>query len=175
MKLCESDIRNAIENANYVLSYVCNNGEFTKPYIKEIKITNAKSYWANVRRCDKGFAIRVSKLIELIPNEALAKRRLEETIIHELIHTMPGRMNHGPKFKSICNKVNRVFGDKYKIGTTTDSSDYGVKLEDKPKQKYIITCPDCGKVYYYSRKPKYHISMYNCSVCGKSHLELKEV
>ena len=124
-RLSERDVKIAILNAIDVLRSVCSEKEFKQPKIYEIRITNAKSYWANIRKQHgDGFRIHVSRLIELISDTSLARRRLEETIIHELIHTMPGRMNHGPKFKMICERVNRKYFDRgYNIRTKTSSAD----------------------------------------------------
>lgn len=177
MKLSRVKIEKAIDNAVKVLSSVYN--KFDAPYINSITITNASSYWANIRRVkshgDVSFSIRVSKTIELIPNEELAQRRLEETIIHELIHTIPGCMNHGSYFKHFCSLVNNNYPNRYVIKTRTNSEDYGVAIENKPKFKYEIVCTHCGKKYYYARKPKYDIRNYTCGKCHKDGLIIRSI
>lgn len=174
-RLSERDIKVAIVKACDVLKSV--SSEFVLPKICEIKLTKASSYWANIQRIDGGkyYRLRVSSLVELIPSKELAQRRLEECMIHEMIHTMPGRFNHGEKFKAMCNKVNKKYDGIYTIRTRNDCETYGIHREEKPKVKFEIKCEKCGKTYYYSRKPKYDISEYSCSKCGHKHLTIKNI
>ena len=40
----------------------------------------------------------------------VTQHEVEDTIIHELIHCLPGANNHGPWFKLYADKVNRTYG-----------------------------------------------------------------
>ena len=173
-KVTNSKISNAFDNACCVLRSVSK--EFVVPTIVSVRISNASSYWGKIGRVSGGgFKLSISREFERILDVDLAKRRLEECLIHELIHTMPGRMNHGPKFKQICYLVNNKYKGKYNIQTCTSCEDYGEVIERKEKpNKYEIVCPHCNRKYYYKRLPKYDISRYNCA-CGKDGLMIKTI
>lgn len=166
------EINSAIAKAINILEQCYN--QFNKPYIYKIEYKpNSKSYWAKIGRNSKkhpGYFLRIGGLFQLIPDEELAKIRFQSTIIHELIHTIPGCMNHGSKFQRICYLVNKKY-PQYKLQTATGAEDFGIQL-DEPIPKYKIICKCCGKEYLYQRKPKLNINMYKCSKCGKSNLEL---
>ena len=166
------EINSAITKAINILEQCYS--QFNKPYIYKIEYKpNSKSYWAKIGRNSKkhpGYFLRIGGLFQLIPNEELARIRFQSTIIHELIHTIPGCMNHGNKFKRICSLVNRKY-PQYQLQTSTDASIYGINLEeDKPKYKIICEC--CGKEYLYCRKPKRNITDYLCSVCKSDRLKI---
>ena len=167
-----AEVDNALSIGNRVLNECVKS--YCEPYIYKIEFKEkSKSYWAKIGRNSKkhsGYFLRIGGLFNLIPNEELAKIRFQSTIIHELIHTIPGCMNHGSKFQRICYLVNKKY-PQYKLQTATGAEDFGIQL-DEPTPKYKIICKCCGKEYLYQRKPKLNINMYKCSKCGKSNLEL---
>lgn len=174
-KVTNSKIEKAFENACKVLGSVSK--EFVVPTIVSVRISNACSYWGRIGRVrgTNAFKLSISREFERIVDVDLAQRRLEECLIHELIHTMPGRMNHGPKFKQICYLVNNKYSGKYNIQTRTSYEDYGEFIKrEETKPKYEIVCPHCNRTYYYKRLPKYDISRYNCA-CGKDGLTIKNI
>lgn len=70
----------------------------------------------------------------------------KNTIIHELVHTCPGCMNHGPEFQRRALMVNRRLG--YHVSTTTDGNALeaaGVTLK-RAADNYGIVCKKCGRV-----------------------------
>ena len=170
-----AEIENALIVANQILSECVKS--YCEPYIYKIDFREkSKSYWAKIGRNSKkhaGYFLRIGGLFNLIPNEELAKVRFQSTIIHELIHTIPGCMNHGSKFQRVCMLVNKKY-PQYKLQTTTGAEDFGIQL-DEPTPKYKIICKCCGKEYLYQRKPKLNINMYKCSKCGKGNLELIDI
>lgn len=99
-------------------------------------------------------------------------KSLETVVLHELLHTVSGAMNHGKKWQSLANKVNKEF--LYKITVTSSTDDYNLTGRSKefftPKKtyKYAIQCADCGQIYKYQRMcdcirfPE----LYHCGVCG---------
>lgn len=141
-----------------------------------ITFSKARSFWANVTTLgNKDFKLNVSNVFEEIEDSTLADIRLQSTIIHEVIHTLPGCFNHGPKFKKVCNDINKVYPE-FELQRATAMSKYGIEREVKPF-KYIIECPHCGKQYHYKKKSKF-IDILNtcrCGVCNKSGLTWKEV
>lgn len=73
------------------------------------------------------------------------------TIMHEVLHTMDGCMNHGPKWKRAGEKVNKVY--QYSpITTTTNTTTFDDY--NKNTYKYIITCCNCGSKSRYMRKTR---------------------
>lgn len=167
-----TEVDNALSVGNRVLNECVKS--YCEPYIYKIEFKEkSKSYWAKIGKNSKkhsGYFLRIGGLFNLIPDEELAKIRFQSTIIHELIHTIPGCMNHGSKFQRICYLVNTKY-PQYKLQTATGAEDFGIQL-DEPIPKYKIICKCCGKEYLYQRKPKLNINMYKCSKCGKSNLEL---
>ena len=110
--------------------------------------------------------------IEIQPNmlaDGIADRVPKNTLMHELIHTCPGCMNHGYEFQRRAEAVNRKLG--YNIHTTTNSESLeaaGVQLKRK-SANYRIVCMKCGKtVETRSRwsSTLEHIGSYRHSNCG---------
>lgn len=99
-------------------------------------------------------------------------KSLETVVLHELLHTVSGAMNHGKKWQSLANRVNKEFF--YKITTTNTTEDYNLTGRSKefftPKKtyKYAIQCADCGKIYKKQRMCDCiaHPEFYHCGVCG---------
>ena len=170
-----AEIDNALAVGNQILGGCVKS--YCEPYIYKVEVKEkSKSYWAKIGRNSKkhsGYFLRIGGLFNLIPDEELAKIRFQSTIIHELIHTIPGCMNHGSKFQRICYLVNKKY-PQYRLQTATGAEDFGIQL-DEPTPKYKIICKCCGKEYLYQRKPKLNINMYKCSKCGKSNLELVNI
>ena len=176
MQVTYTEIMNAKQNADRCLKSILDT-KYTEPIIDEIKFTKANGYWAKIDKRNKQpghYKLIIGNLLNLIPNLSLRQKRLEETILHEMIHTLPGCFNHGSKFKWYCDCLNRRFG--YSLQRATDSSKYGVEVKhDRRQIKYQVICPHCGKTYEYTRKPKYHIAMYSCGRCGYTKLKLEEL
>lgn len=178
MLITEKILQDAIDVANRCLNHIY--PKYIEPRNIIIKFTRAESYWAQITRSTakpigkyNDFIIKIGKLFEKIADPDLCKLRLEECMIHELIHTIPKCNNHGKYFKLMANKVNAMY-PKYQIQTQTSGSRYGL-AEPEPKKLYEIYCPNCGKKYYYSRKPKYDISKYRCNNCEFKFLEIKKL
>ena len=95
---------------------------------------------------------------------------IKTTIIHEILHTVKGCMNHGPEWKRVANIMNRKYG--YNIKRTTSEEEKGLEV-DWDAFKYIVKCKKCGHTFGYTRKTKciQYISQYRCAAC-KGHLEI---
>lgn len=67
---------------------------------------------------------------------------LQETLLHELLHTCPGCRDHGERWKAHAQAVNRA------LGTDIQRT---VKLEGEPASlrrdevKYVLRCEACGQ------------------------------
>ena len=93
---------------------------------------------------------------------------LKNTIIHELLHSCKGCMNHGENWKRLAEKVNRAYG--YNIKRTSSSDEKGVQKSTVPtaKNKYCVICEKCGKKYMRTRMSNLvkYPNRYSCGVCG---------
>ena len=99
---------------------------------------------------------------------------VKDTIIHEMLHTCPGCMDHGYEWKRRADRVNRMLG--YHVSRTASSKrllEAGVK-DMRESYKYALECVDCGNQFKYRR---WCASLENPSRyrCGKCHGELKTV
>jgi predicted SprT family Zn-dependent metalloprotease len=90
---------------------------------------------------------------------------MKETFAHELCHTLPDCMNHGPNFHKWGNLIYNRLG--YKIDTTADVDASNYFRELLPEHPYRLQCFDCGKVMYQDRLSDYvkNPGRYKCS-CG---------
>ena len=99
----------------------------------------------------------------------VSDKAVKTTILHELVHTCEGCMNHGKEWKRIADEVNKAYG--YNIKRTTSSEEKGV---ERVKPNYIVACPCCGTQWRYVRMAKMvqHPNLYRC---GKCHKELVRI
>ena len=96
---------------------------------------------------------------------------LKNTIIHELLHTVEGCMNHGKKWKSLADEVNRAYG--YNIKRASSCAEKGIESEIVPKKvNYMFKCKDCGQVIKRTRMSKFvkYYTYYRCGGCN-GHFE----
>ena len=76
---------------------------------------------------------------------------VHDTIMHEILHTLPGCMNHG-KFWQRAAKTIESFESKYTITRLGNCEEYKELYQDS--SKYVITCRTCGKKFYYRKRSK---------------------
>lgn len=96
---------------------------------------------------------------------------LLDTVVHELLHTCFGCMNHGANWKKLANIVNKKYPN-LNIQRCTSASEKGLTNEYKPMAyKYLIVCNYCGQEYKrkrYDNVVKYP-DKYRCGRCHHSH------
>lgn len=118
-------------------------------------------------------------------NKLSPEEDVMDTLIHELLHSLPKCMNHGEIWKRYANKYNSVYGTT--IGRTSPiRGDYKTFKEEREKQKgktqhknhsvysdgkHKITCSKCNTSWYYERAGKIVKSAMqnkklNCPYCG---------
>lgn len=71
---------------------------------------------------------------------------LQNTIIHEIIHTCPGCFSHGNEWKRRAAKVKRELG--YDIKRCSDADEKGISesiTNVYRKPKYVVKCQKCGR------------------------------
>lgn len=128
--------------------------------------TRAKKRWGQCKKIGNCFAIQVSS--RLI-SEDVELVHLETTVIHEILHTCKGCMNHGNEWKTLAEKVNRAYG--YNIKRTTSNEEKGI--EPIPA-KYKFVCKDCGCVVTRMRESDFVKHYYNYR-CAKCHGDFKRI
>lgn len=139
--------------------------------------TRAHSFYGITRRI-KGqpgcFKIEINKdlLDDRNPNAPLV-----ETIIHELLHTVPGCFNHGEKWQGIVDIINQHTG--LHISRTSTIEDKGLVVFNPPNRAplYLVTCPTCGCSIEYRRAAKVvlHPENFVCGHCYKSGLVVERL
>lgn len=161
MTLTYANVNNAISRAREILMEV--DSSFNKENHYSIEFTNAVSFWANIRKTSfNSYRIRVSRIFEKITDERAAEDRLVGCMIHEIIHSQKGCMNHGYNFQRWAEKVNYKY-PKYHIQRADSLDEYGVKKTDLKAYRWGIACANCGKEWKYIRKPK----IYDSAMRGK--------
>ena len=108
-----------------------------------------------------------------------SERAIRNTLIHELLHTCPGCLNHGPKWKAYARIVQLRLG--YQIVRAGGDKDKDSALAQAHRQKreartvkYLLSCSQCGQEF-----PRYRVSnlvlhpeKYRCK-CGGTIKRLK--
>lgn len=89
---------------------------------------------------------------------------MTDTIYHELLHSVDGCMNHGNKWNSLANKVNRIYNANV---TRTGVANQEMKQEQLKRAKYKAVCQKCGKEFYRQRVSNFikNPDRYSCSIC----------
>lgn len=134
--------------------------------------TRARKRWGQCKAIPGGYTINI--------NVALLDERNDEdglinTMLHELLHSVKGCMNHGENWKREAAKVYRAYGINIKRGAT--AAEKGVAEETripyKPRNidhsiKYIFKCKCCGQIVKRQKASKFtqHPENYKCAVCG---------
>ena len=122
--------------------------------------SRAKSRFGQCRKRNGLYEIEVS-------NFALVDRvKTFNTLVHELLHTVNGCMNHGSGWQNLASRVNREHGLNI---TTRSTASEEQKAEKKKMAKYVIHCTACDMDGYAFRKSKVvtHTESFKCK-CGGS-------
>ncbi len=129
--------------------------------------TRAKRRWGLCRMKNGKFIIEIN---ECLLYEENSQAGLEETILHELLHTCEGCFNHGAEWKRMAERVNRVYG--YRIARINSEEEKGVSVLPeyqmrREENKYFFQCEGCGHTIAYKRKTKFcvHPERYVCGFC----------
>lgn len=108
---------------------------------------------------------------------ALSEKSIMNTIIHELLHTCPGCMNHGPKWQSWGDLVRRTYGyDIKRVGGDKGEEEHEAFQKAAsvtgPKIKHQVRCKSCGTVWNKTRdcNVTMHTSQYHCHCGGRLEL-----
>lgn len=136
--------------------------------VTELQVnTRAKRRWGQCKyntQTGTFFISISSKLLE----EDVPDSALYDTLVHEMLHTCEGCLNHGNEWKELADKVNAVYG--FNIKRTTSAEEKGLTSEvyEPMPVKYLIKCPNCGHVYKRRKMcyPVKHPEECGCTHCG---------
>lgn len=124
--------------------------------------TRAKKRWGQCRAVTSDtFAIQIaSRLLEDDVSDQAAKN----TVLHELLHTVPGCHGHRGRWKELAESVNRLLPE-YTVKRTTTEAEKGVS-GDPPT--YVVVCADCGREYGTLRMTRLIRTpgRFRCGICG---------
>ena len=125
--------------------------------------TRAKKRWGQCRRLPNGnFEININAdLVSQSEDGTL------NTVIHELLHTVNGCLNHGRQWQVYANRINNAYGINVKRISTSEEK--GVeRVIVKPEYKYILKCEYCDQIVRRQKKSKIveHPEHFSCGLCG---------
>ena len=98
---------------------------------------------------------------------------IRSTIVHELIHTVEGCYNHGPKFQEIARFLSSAYN--IELGTRASKNEMALSEEYRiAKAKYVIKCKKCGQIITRQRATRLvKLPMtYSCG-CGGDLMRIK--
>lgn len=111
------------------------------------------AFTVNTRARRWGQCRKISDLYYININQTLLDERNDEsglvnTILHELLHTCPGCMNHGAAWKKYAEIVRKNWG--YDVKRVSSEEEKGVTTGNQNyrerEYKYLIYCEKCGKL-----------------------------
>ncbi len=136
------------------------------PYDKNatFKINNRlQKTWGKCKKKNNKYIVEISG--KVFNNVKTPQKTIKTILIHEMLHTCENCMNHGIKWKTYAEKVNKTYG--YNIKRTNSIEEYGCESLMDSTAKHLIQCKKCGQKYYRSRESELtkHPSRYKCGVC----------
>ena len=141
-----------------------------------IRTGNVRNWSVNTRaKARWGYCVKVSKgLFDIQIAAALLQddvddQAVKDTIVHELLHTIPGCFKHTGKWKQYANTVNRLL-PQYKIKRGSSYEEKGLEdLRPKPQCRYILKCLRCGSEIGRQRMSAAveHPEHYRCKCGGR--------
>lgn len=106
--------------------------------------------------------------IEINPvllNDGVTQKQLENTMIHELLHTVDGCFSHTGKWLQLARRVNREYG--YQIQRQTECELAAKRRDERNPVKYIVACKKCNVEWKYKRWGKVceNLNRCHCPYC----------
>lgn len=101
---------------------------------------------------------------------------LKNTLIHEILHSCKGCMNHGATWKAHADRINARYG--YSISRLVQAEEIAACKEAgtynytprRESYKYTITCNGCGQTIKRKRESEFarFPNMWHCGRCGRA-------
>ena len=140
-----------------------------------IKYGRVSNWTVNTRaKCRLGQCRKIAAgLFDINISEALLKEDVDDqitlnTIMHELLHTVPGCFTHKGKWKLYADYVNKKL-PQYTIKRVSKESEVNITIDRKqPVYKYILRCSKCGQEVKRQKETKVitNYKRYRCGNCG---------
>lgn len=142
------------------------------PFKENVPIEVSKRMTRSLGRCYynyiDGYKIKISAQIK-----PLSDKELKQVIVHEILHTCKGCMNHGSKWQSYAKKMNHTYG--YDISRLA-SEEVCNQLKDVRQEegKYVIECQVCKAIIPRTKMSNLvkHPEWYACQ-CGGNLKRIK--
>ena len=101
------------------------------------------------------------------------KDAIRAILFHELLHTMPGCMNHGVKWKGYAEKVKQAYG--VTVSRISRREEHGLPEREVAPVRYELICLGCGTIIGRKRRCSLvdHPERYRCAKCG-GNLQIKK-
>lgn len=137
--------------------------------IKALKINDRiRSRFGSCRKVQSGQRDTEEYLIEVSGRLMESEDKAIETVLlHELLHTCYGCMNHGKRWKRYAMQLNQKYG--YEIKPTARYESFGLEDPGSREQiRYRIVCRECGMEIIRRRRCKLveNTDRYRCGKCG---------
>lgn len=139
----------------------------------EIRLSKATSWYGQCQQNRVYQGKRYKFVISLsVYHLQSSEQAIRNTLIHELLHTCPGCLNHGPKWKTYASIVQKRYG--YRIIRAGGDKDKDSLMEQARQQKraayetkYLLVCTKCSQQFVRFRKSNLvlHPEKYRCK-CG---------
>lgn len=104
------------------------------------------------------------------------KQELRDTIMHELLHLMPGGNGHRGLWQERADKINEKYGYHITVAESGTEEKFGKEFYDylESLSKYRVTCDKCGYSWFYERKGKTVKNYFKitCPCGGALHLRV---
>ena len=141
-----------------------------------IRTSNVRNWSVNTRaKARWGYCVKVSKglfdiqIAAALLQDDVDEQAVKDTIVHELLHTIPGCLKHTGKWKQYANTINRLL-PQYKIKRGSSYEEKGLEdLRPKPQCRYILKCLRCGSEIGRQRMSASveHPEHYRCKCGGR--------
>ena len=158
---------------NYILECQSYLYDIDIPYANAIMWTVNDRGTKRVGKCSFKDGIYHIEINGILLKEDIDETALKNTIIHEMLHTAPGCMDHGKKWKYYVDLVKGKY-PQYDPSKRYSSNELGITPEEfyRGKKVYKVRCKCCRYIYASTRSNKYYRnpSKYICAMCG-SELE----
>ena len=141
----------------------------------EIRFSKATSWYGQCRQNYVYGGKRYKYVISISVYHAQSNERaIRNTLIHELIHTCPGCLNHGPKWKAYAQMVESRYGYSIRRSGGDKDTDSAIQQARQAKRagcrnRYLLVCTKCGQNFERFRKSNLvlHPEKYRCKCGGK--------
>lgn len=134
------------------------NTRATRRYGQTSKITHWTPHGSEIT-----YKINIAAALLMEENPA---EQLEDTLLHELLHTLPNCFDHGAIWQSYAEKVNQAYGFHIsRVATCALTVD---PMAEK-RQKYAVQCTACNHTYYRQKISNVisHPEKFRCTCGGK--------